>query len=108
MSAESDATNGPSGAEITEVCRRYEETVQEVNSNLASFVRRHPSFRDRVGLYISGSEPDLEVRGEVLDFGHRDDFYSEWQALVAFGYKKACDEFLTDLDREADGLDLDP
>jgi len=96
--------SGPSDTEFDaeqfeRICQRYEERVKSLDEDLERFLWRHPSFRDRVGLYIGSQRPNPEVRGELLQPATDGKLDTEWDAMVAFGYKLACEQILRNFEQ---------
>lgn len=83
--------------QLEDLYQDCEETIASLDEDLEKFLRRHPSFGDRVGIYISSRKPDPSVSGESLRPATDGELNSEWDALVAFGYKLAHEEMLRQL-----------
>ena len=93
--------------QFARICREYEECVSSLDESLERFIWRHPSFRDRVGLYISVERPNPVVRGELHQPATDGKLDTEWDAMVAFGYKLACEQILRNFERNIDGFERD-
>lgn len=89
------------------ICREYEKRVGSLDESLERFLWRHPSFRDRVGLYISVERPNPEVRGELHQPATDGKLDTEWDAMVAFGYKLACEQILRDFEMNLSSFERD-
>jgi hypothetical protein len=88
-------------AGVNEVWNSRWSEVNQLDSELAEFIKGHPSFADRFGIHESGSGDPVHTESHTLGepvYGGDYEIASEWDFAVAFGYKEGMFDVVAALD----------